>query len=229
MNIKKYTHSKNVSVTKHFESREFASTVNGKLYSNEILIDLDFVKMLEKFFDYGITSVVILSGYRTPQADIAVGGNGCGTHTKGFAADIVCYKNKCALSSKYTACLAEIIGFSGIGITGDTGVHVDTRSARNYVNAHWFGDERNGKNDIKSFFSYFGLTKAELFGELEYYKQHIYTIKAKCKTAVFVYPSGDARIKKYYGKNKKARVWAQKNGYAKVLSGWIRLEDVKKV
>jgi hypothetical protein len=33
-------------------------------------------------------------------------------------------------------------------------VHLDIRNGKNYVNAHWFGDERTGENYIATFSQY---------------------------------------------------------------------------
>ena len=33
-------------------------------------------------------------------------------------------------------------------------IHLDIRNGKNYVNAHWFGDERTGENYIKTFSQY---------------------------------------------------------------------------
>lgn len=228
MALKKYNTKKNLKLSKHFTSNEFRSHVSGELTTKEILIDNKLIEKLEKFFKYGITKVVILSGYRDKKADLLVGGYGYGAHTKGIAADIVCYKKGKALSGEQVACLAQLIGFSGIGITGSTGCHVDIRTTKNYVNGHWWGDERNGNNYIADYFDYCGISKAELFGELEYYKEKCYMIKAKKKSPIY-YEADGKTIKKYYKKGKKARVFAEKNGRAKVLSGWISLQDINKI
>ena len=45
------------------------------------------------------------------------------------------------------------LGFSGIGLM-DGACHVDIRNKNNYVNAHWYGDERTGNNAISSFLGY---------------------------------------------------------------------------
>ncbi len=229
MAVKKYSAKKNKKLSKHFNSTEFKSHVGGRLTTDTIKIDTDFIKMLEKFFDYGIETVCIISGYRNKEADIGVGGNGSGAHTKGIAADIMCYKNGKALSGESIACLAQLIGFSGIGITGSTGCHVDIRNSKNYVNSHWWGDERNGENYIKDYFAYAGKTKAELFGEIEYYKEKCYLIEATEKAPIRIEPRTGAKLKKYYPKGKRARIFATKGNFGKVLSGWVYLPKTKKV
>ncbi len=228
MQVKTYKTSKNVKLSKHFMSNEFRSIANGVLTTTKILIYSLLIEKLEKIFDYGVDTIIILSGYRDKAADKAVGGNGSGVHTLGLGADIMCYINGKALSGEQIACLAQLIGFSGIGITGPTGCHVDVRTTQTYINGHWWGDERNGNNYITDFFKYTGITKPQLFGDIGYYKEKCYTIKAKKKTAIY-YDTPGTKIKKYYSKGKKARIFAEKNGRGKVLSGWIKLSDTTKV
>ena len=166
MAVKTYSYKKNKKLSTHFYSNEFASKSGSKLYDNKILIEEGLVKDLEKFFDYGITSIVISSGYRTPQHSIDVGGGAKDAHTYGLAADIIGYVNNKVVPQSYMACYAQLIGFNGIGIiNGNEALHVDKRTAANYNgNGHWWGDERpNSRTDnIKSFFTYFKLTEDEV-------------------------------------------------------------------
>ena len=229
MAIKTYSYKKNKKLSTHFYSNEFASKSGSKLYSDKILIDTPLISSLEKFFKYGITTIVITSGYRTSTHDKAVGGNGTGAHTKGFAADMVAYIKNEPVPSKYLACLAELIGFSGIGIIDSTAIHVDKRNNSNYYNAHWFGNEQTGEDNISSFFDYYNLSKAKVYGYFEYYKEELYKIKATKKTAIRTSPKDNGKLKKYYEKGKKARVWAEKDGYLKVLSGWIKKKDTERI
>ncbi len=223
-----YSYKKNKQLSKHFNNREFASIVNGQLYTDRILVNKKLVTMLEKFFDYGIGTVIVLSGYRNTAADRAVGGDGYGAHTKGLAADIVAYKNGKPLSSKVVAALASLIGFSGIGITGPTGCHVDVRDGKNYKNAHWWGDETTGNNYIKSFLNYAGLTRATLYGTLGYYKKKLYSATAIRQTPIYYLPNKGTAIKSRLKKGKKQKVYAEKNGFLKISAGWVLKSDLKK-
>lgn len=160
---KTYSYKKNKKISKHFYSNEFASTNGVKLYDDKILINEGLVNYLEKFFDYGITSIVISSGYRTPSHSVAVGGSSKDAHTYGLAADIVGYVNNNKVPTEYMVCFAELIGFSGIGIINYTGsIHVDVRTKETYSSGHWFGNERTGEDDISSFFTYFKLSKDDV-------------------------------------------------------------------
>lgn len=229
MSIKTYSLKKDGSkkLSKHFKVAEFWAHDGGRIASDVIKVDTELIKKLEKFFNYGITAVEITDGYRTKECSVKWGGGGDDAHTRGLAADIVLYKGNKMLSPTITACLAQLIGFNGIGIMSGS-CHVDVRTAKTYKNGHWWGDERNGNNNIANYFKYTGLSKAAVFGEIDYFKESLYIARAKCRTPVFYDPQA-MRKKKFYEKGKKARVWAVKGRYSKVLSGWVRTADLEKV
>ena len=54
---------------------------------------LDESAPMAVFEHFGCTKGIINSGYRSPDADIDVGGSGSGPHTLGIAADVYFYKN----------------------------------------------------------------------------------------------------------------------------------------
>lgn len=73
-----------------------------------------------------------------------MGGSGSGEHTKGNAADIIIYsKDGNPIDTQYIACIAQKLGFTGIGRISDTAIHVDVREGKS-----WYGDETvtGGKN-----------------------------------------------------------------------------------
>lgn len=72
------------NLTANFKVREFKCN-DG---SDEILIDLDLVKILQQIRDYFGKSITITSAYRTPTYNKKVGGATGSEHTKGKAADI---------------------------------------------------------------------------------------------------------------------------------------------
>lgn len=229
MSVKKYSLSQQADkkISKHFTVDEFKAHDSGKITSDTVKVDTELIKKLEKFFNYGITAVVIADGYRTRECSLKWGGGGDDAHTRGIAADIICYKGETALSAEEIACIAQIIGFSGIGIM-DGSCHLDVRNAKNYKNAHWWGDERNGNNAVGDYFAYTNTDKAKLFGKLGYFGEALYKVQAKKKTPVYYDERGEL-VKKYYEKGKKARVWAVKGKFSKVLSGWVKTADVKKL
>lgn len=96
-------------------------------------------------------AVIVNSGYRCAKHDRAVGGSGTGAHTRNIAADIVVKRQDGTLyAAEDIAEAAERVGFGGIGMM-NAACHVDTRDSEPYDNSHWFGDERDGRNNIPTF------------------------------------------------------------------------------
>lgn len=133
--IYKYTDETQLSA--HFNASEFRCKC-GKTHDTEINPNL--VTNLEKLYRVlDCSKIVVTSGYRCSDHDKAVGGNGTGQHTKGNAADIICYgQDGNIISTKKVACKAQDIGFRGIGNIDSTytAIHVDVRTG-----AKWYGDE----------------------------------------------------------------------------------------
>ena len=133
----KYDYNDETQLSAHFNAREFRCKC-GKTHDTEINPNL--VTNLEKLYRaLSCSKIVITSGYRCPEHDKAVGGNGTGQHTKGNAADIICYgQDGSVISTKKVACKAQDIGFGGIGNIDSTytAIHVDVRTG-----AKWYGDE----------------------------------------------------------------------------------------
>ena len=137
-------------ISTHFDKREFTCKC-GKCNKADIVPEL--ITKLEELHDLmNANSIIITSGFRCPSWSKAVGGYFNDAHTKGIAADIKVYKSTGILyPSELVAEAAERVGFSGIGIIDNTAVHVDIRNNDNYVNSHWFGDERTGNDNIQTF------------------------------------------------------------------------------
>ena len=136
------------NLSKHFDKSEFRCQCGcgGENPSKKL------IERLEQLFDLmGAKSIVITSGYRCPKYSVKVGGYSSDAHTRNIAADIIVNKQG---GGSYTAEdiaeAAERIGFGGIGLMNGA-CHVDTRDCESYLNQHWFGDERDGRNYIKTF------------------------------------------------------------------------------
>ena len=154
--IKVYQYKDEVSLSPHFNSKEFKCKC-GK--SHEFKIDSDLIDKLEKLYSQlNCSKIVVSSGFRCETHDRAVGGNGNGQHTKGTAADICCYgQDGNPISSKIVCCKAQDIGFTGIANinTSYTYTHVDVRSGYK-----WYGNEIKGNNTVTDdFYKYFGIEK----------------------------------------------------------------------
>lgn len=133
----KYDYNDETQLSAHFNAREFRCKCD-KTHDTELNPKLvDNLEKLHRVLD--CSRIVITSGYRCSDHDKAVGGNGTGQHTKGNAADIICYgQDGNIISTKKVACKAQDVGFRGIGNIDSTytAIHVDVRTG-----AKWYGDE----------------------------------------------------------------------------------------
>ncbi|MBQ4153853.1 MAG: hypothetical protein IJE01_01470 [Clostridia bacterium] len=164
MAVKTYSYYKdgNKLCSVHTTVKEMASKKGLKLYSDVVLIDTELLAMVEKLFSkLHCSKYIISSGYRTPEHDRAVGGNGYGQHTKGKAMDCCFYdKNGKVISAKIVCCVAQDLGFKGIANISKKYqyVHLDMRDSGVYR-----GDEIKGTNSVTSdFYNYFGISKADV-------------------------------------------------------------------
>lgn len=151
MAVKTYSRKKDGDkrLQPNFRVGEFASQDGA----DEILIDSVLAEFLQKIRDcLGLSSLVIVSGYRTPARNKAVGGANGSQHLKGKAVDACAYKGGKQLHPKYLCCAAEVLGMDGIALI-QTCAHLDTRGYQS-----WF-DENKGNTRIenyghKSWFTY---------------------------------------------------------------------------
>lgn len=163
MAVKTYSVSKlgrNYKVSDHFKLSEFQC----KNKADKVLIDSQLLSFLEKLRDYlggdGNCTIGINSGYRTEAYNKSIGGASSSTHCKGCAADVVVKQHGKRVSGKLICCLAQTLGFKGIGYIKGSGyaVHLDM------YNRTYRGDERKGySNNIGGdFYSYFGVKKSQV-------------------------------------------------------------------
>lgn len=157
-----YKKSGNVDLSDHFKVREFVSSSGSKIYSDTVKVHNKLIIIFEALFaELDCSKIIVNSGYRTPDHDKAVGGNGSGQHTLGRAADIVCYDKdgKIIPAEKVCCTLEDMGGIYGIGYISRNAVHVDTRSK----STKWWGDEtKSGSPNISklgysSFHKYFNM------------------------------------------------------------------------
>lgn len=154
-----YTFNSNIQLTPHFNTKEFACRC-GRPHS--INIDDRLPNMLERLYErLDCSKIIINSGHRCEYWDVYVGGNGSGQHVYGKAADIKCYdKNGKIINTKRVACVAQDLGFGGIGnIDGTyTAIHVDVRTSN-----IWYGDEAvpggTAHSVTNNFYNYYGINK----------------------------------------------------------------------
>ena len=121
-NVKTFSKKKdgNTKLSANFRVREFACN-NG---SDNIKIDLDNVKQLQKIRDHFGKSITITSGYRTVAHNIKIGGSKQSYHCKGQAADIVIK----GVDPLKVYLYADSIGVNGaIYYPNSRFCHIDTR------------------------------------------------------------------------------------------------------
>lgn len=163
----------NKFLTPHFQVHEFAdpSDYVNVPYPEDIPIHDKLPAVLEKVFEhFGCTKGIINSGYRSPAADLDVGGSGSGPHTLGIAADVYFYKGSGPVPSRLVACFLQDKGVKGIGLNcggNPNGTHIDMRGFGVWNDSVWYGDEavRNGGiyKTVSDFYSYTGTAKDEVY------------------------------------------------------------------
>lgn len=156
LDIVSYSSTDKTQLTEHFNVSEFKCKCGG---THNTFISKKLVEMLEKLYaKLDCSKIIVNSGYRCSTHDKNVGGTGSGQHTKGTAADVVCYaKDGSIISSKTVSCVAQDLGFTGIAnITSDyQAIHLDVRSG-----SKWYGNEVVGNNTVTNdFYSYYGIKK----------------------------------------------------------------------
>ncbi|MCM1316469.1 MAG: D-Ala-D-Ala carboxypeptidase family metallohydrolase [Alistipes senegalensis] len=153
-----YKFNDNSMLTEHFSVSEFCCKCGG---THDTIINPELPEKLERLFKaLNCSAIVINSGYRCPTYSVNTGGSYSDFHTKGYAADIVCYDqsgNK--ISSKKVSCVAQDVGFGGIAnIDGTyTATHVDVRTSN-----FWKGDEvvTSDYSVTDDFYSYYGIPES---------------------------------------------------------------------
>ena len=101
----------------HFSRHEFACRHCGR-----VIVTRHLVQHLERLRALVGAPLVVVSGYRCPEHNRAVGGARGSLHTRGMAADL--------RRGYATRAQARAAGFTGIGFCGDSAVHVDVRPGR---------------------------------------------------------------------------------------------------
>ncbi|MDE5557812.1 MAG: hypothetical protein K2J32_09040 [Ruminococcus sp.] len=152
MSIKNYKYNDTSMLAEHFSVSEFCCKC-GSTHNTIINTELLFKTL-------NCSAIVINSGYRCPTHSINIGGSATDFHTKGYAADILCYDQfGKIISSKKVSCVAQGVGFGGIANIDSsyTATHVDVRNSN-----LWKGDEvvTSEYSVTDDFYSYYGIPKS---------------------------------------------------------------------
>lgn len=160
----------NEQLTKHINAREIrckCGKMHATLYDTETLNKIE--QLISAVADYHNTTsenthIYISSGYRCPEHDKAVGGNGKGTHTAGYALDFRMSANANDVDNRVIAALAKDAGFTGIGIMHGNYIHVDNAPVSMHGGRKWLGDETKPGGtsgsvitDSGSYWEYYGI------------------------------------------------------------------------
>ncbi|MDE5583599.1 MAG: hypothetical protein K2J08_07835 [Ruminococcus sp.] len=158
---KSYKYNDNTKLTEHFNVSEFRCKCGG---THDTVINPELPEKLEKLFEaLSCSKIIINSGYRCPTHSVNIGGSATDYHTKGYAADIVCYDGENnRISSKKVSCVAQDVGFGGIANIDSTytATHVDVRPSN-----FWKGDEvvTSAYSVTDDFYKYYGLSKSDVY------------------------------------------------------------------
>lgn len=109
----------NFDSSKHFRAYEFDSPDSP---GSGLMMNQEFVERLDKMRDAMGMPLSVVSGFRTPTHNNAVGGEPNSAHLRGLAVDFAAIGS----SSRASIIIAAVqAGFSRIGI-GTSFVHIDT-------------------------------------------------------------------------------------------------------
>lgn len=168
MGIINFAKNTTKQITPNFNVSEFKCKCTG---THDCKISEDLIKKIQLVIDtlntatsIGCSKCIVSSGYRCSSHDKDVGGSGAGMHVEGMAADVVFFNNKgTVIDAKLIACIAQDVGFYGIGRINKSGyIHLDIRNG-----GYWYGDEvTHGNNNIPNFTTYYkhyGISKSSIY------------------------------------------------------------------
>lgn len=136
-----------IQLSQHINAGELRCKCYG---THTITVNSELIDKIEKLLDVvakarNIESkdvkIYISSANRCKQHDINVGGSGWGMHVVGKALDFCVSAGKTTINSKVLACIAQEIGFTGIGRINETYIHCDVGTLAEHGGKKWLGDE----------------------------------------------------------------------------------------
>lgn len=153
MSAKTYNFADTTQLSPHFNVQEFFCKCGD---AHDTLVSDELINKLEKLREsLNCSKIIVTSGYRCTNHDAFVS-TGKGQHTKGTAADVVCYgQDGQPISSKIVSCTSQDLNFGGIANIDSsyTVTHLDVRTG-----AKWYGDETKGTSTVTNdFYTYYGL------------------------------------------------------------------------
>ncbi len=162
----------------HLNAQELRCNCGG---THNITVNTDLIDKIEKLISVVAdiknvpakeVHINVSSANRCKQHDINVGGSGWGMHVVGKAFDFqITYKGQ-PEDSKLIACLAQELGFTGIGRIPSVGdyIHCDVGTIAEHNGKKWLGDEtvKGGTsgsviNEPQTYWDYYGLKRSDYF------------------------------------------------------------------
>lgn len=160
----------------HLNAQELRCKCGG---THNITVNTDLIDKIEKLISTiatikGISAdevhINVSSANRCKMHDINVGGSGWGMHTLGKAMDFqITYDNQ-AIDARLIACIAQEIGFTGIGRITSSYIHCDVGTPENHGGMKWLGDEmvKGGTSgsiirEPQTYWDYYGLKRSDYF------------------------------------------------------------------
>ena len=160
----------------HISAQELRCKCGG---THNITVNTDLLDKTEKLINTiadikGLPSedvhIYISSANRCKRHDINVGGSGWGMHVVGKALDFTIKAKDETISPKLIACIAQEIGFTGIGRITNEYIHCDVGTLAEHGGKQWYGDEMvaggtSGSviNVPNTYWNYYGLNRADYF------------------------------------------------------------------
>lgn len=160
----------------HLNAQELRCKCGG---THNITVNTDLIDKIEKLISTVATikgvpaddvHINVSSANRCKKHDINVGGSGWGMHVVGKAMDFqITYDNQ-AIDARLIACIAQELGFTGIGRITSSYIHCDVGTLGEHGGKKWLGDEMvvggtSGSiiNEPQTYWGYYGLKRSNYF------------------------------------------------------------------
>lgn len=163
-------------ISKHINAQELRCKCGG---THSITVNTDLIDKTEKLLSTVATinnvseddvHIYISSANRCKKHDINVGGSGWGMHTLGKALDLMVKCNGKDIDARLIACIAQEIGFTGIGRITATYIHCDVGTLAEHGGIKWLGDEmvKGGTSgsvirEPNTYWNYYGIDRNKYF------------------------------------------------------------------
>ena len=163
-------------ISKHINAQELRCKCGG---THNITVNTDLIDKIEKLLSTiaeinGVSEddvhIYISSANRCKLHDKNVGGSGWGMHTVSKAMDFMVKCNGKDVDSRLIACIAQELGFTGIGRITATYIHCDVGTLQDHGGIKWLGDEmvKGGTSgsvirEPNTYWNYYGIDRSKYF------------------------------------------------------------------